>query len=216
MPQSRDSKPDVSKNKVAPMKAPAPATAEPAATTTEVVRKAAGGRPPKYAGPSRPVTLTLPESTLEGLAQVHPDRGRAIVKLTEAALRTGTQESAQVEIVQMVDRTGLLVVGPSEALRRIPFLHLVEVAPARHLLAMDPGNDFRSLELALQDVLEDVPVTEERERGLIGQLLDQVRTLRKTARVRMAEILFVELPEKGRTAVHSLMHTLSWFLTAAA
>src|SRR5687768_11664919 len=112
-----------------------PSQSKPKAKSTEAPpqagRKSLGGRPPKFPGPSRPVTLTLPESTLEGLKQIHADRGQAIVKLTEAALRGGAASHSHVEIVTMADKTGLLVVGPSEVLRRIPFLHLVEVAPAR-------------------------------------------------------------------------------------
>ncbi len=168
-----------------------------------------GGRPPKFSGPSRPVTLTLPESTLEGLKQIHADRGQAIVKLTEAALRSGAAPHSHVEIVQMADNTGLLVVGPSEVLRRIPFLHLVEVAPGRFVMAMDPGNDFRVLELALRDALEDVPESDQRERELVAQLLEQISVLRKSARVRMAEILFVELAHKaGKASLNSLVSTL--------
>jgi hypothetical protein len=179
--------------------------------------KAAGGRPPKYAGPSRPVTLTLPESTLEGLKHIHPDRGQAIVKLTEAAMRTGPSAGSPVEVVRMADHTGLLVVGPSRVLQGISFLHLVEVAPGRYLIAMDPGNDYRALEIALRDELEDVPKNDKRERELVEQLLEQIRHLRKSARVRMAEILFVELAEKGRKAtLHSLMSTVGWLLTCAA
>jgi hypothetical protein len=178
--------------------------------------KGAGGRPRKYQGPSRPVTLTLPESTLEGLKQVHPDRGQAIVKLTEAAMRTGSTPQPQVEIVKMADNTGLVVVGPSRVLREIPFLHLVEVAPARFLLALDPGHDYRSLELALRDQLDDVPDSDDRERGLITLLLDRITNLRKSARMRMAEILFVELAETGRKAMHSLMPTVGWLVSSAA
>ena len=179
-------------------------------------RKSVGGRPPKFSGPSRPVTLTLPESTLEALKQIHADRGQAIVKLTEAALRSGAASQSHVEIVNMADKIGLLVVGPSEVLRRIPFLHLVEVAPARFIMAMDPGNDFRVLELALQDALEDVPESDERERELVSQLLEQIRVLRKSARMRMAEILFVELGHKGMGRLKSLVPTLGSFLGSLA
>jgi hypothetical protein len=203
MPPTRQPKPDLKPKEI---------FAQPASSSN----KGAGGRPRKYQGPSRPVTLTLPESTLDGLKQVHPDRGQAIVKLTEAAMRTNAPSQPQVEVVQMADNTGLLVVGPSTVLRSIPFLHLVEVAPARFLLAMDPGHDYRSLELALRDELEDVPESDERERGLITQLLERITHLRKSARMRMAEILFVELAETGRKAMHSLMPTVGWLLSSAA
>src|SRR6476660_7138102 len=107
MPPSRQSKPETKSHD---------------ATAKQPDRKGTGGRPPKFAGPSRPITLTLPESTLEGLKQIHSDRGQAIVKLTESALRASATSHSNVESVEMADNTGLLVVGPSKVLRRIPFL----------------------------------------------------------------------------------------------
>lgn len=181
-----------------------------------LVKKAAGGRPPKYAGPSRPITVTLPESTLKGLEHIHQDRGQAIVKLTEAALRQTPGTPPMVEIVEMAANTGLLLVGPSEALRRIPFLHLVEVAPARFILALDPGNDFKILELAIQDALEDVPEEDLRERELIGLLLEKIKHVRKSERVSMAEILFVKLKEKGAATMQSITHTVAWLSATVA
>jgi hypothetical protein len=157
----------------------------------------AGGRPPKFDEPSRPITLTLPESTLEGLQQIDKDRGRAIVKLTNAALRQGGSGQALVEIVKVAKNTGLIMVGPSKVLQRIPFLHLVEVAPARFLLALDPGNDFKSLEIAIHDAIEDFPANLTREHELIADLLAHIRKLRRGALVSMAEILFVKLNGKS-------------------
>lgn len=186
---------------------------EPAAS---LVKKSAGGRPPKYSGPSRPITVTLPETTLRGLQHIHQDRGQAIVKLTEAAMRQTPAGPPMVEIVEMATNTGLLLVGPSEVLRRIPFLHLVEVAPARYLLALDPGNDFKTLELAIRDVLDEVPNEDERERELIGQLLEKISQVRRSESVSMAEILFVKLKEKGVAAVQSFTHTVAWFVASVA
>lgn len=162
--------------------------------------KNSGGRPPKFDEPSRPVTLTLPDSTLEGLKLIDSDRSQAIVKLTQAALRQGRSDQPLVEIVEMAANTGLIVTGPSPSLRRIPFLHLVEVAPARFVMAMDPGNDFMTLEIAIRDSLDDVPKEDVRERELLTQLLDNIKTLRKGERVRMAEILFVKLGGKAAAA----------------
>lgn len=179
-------------------------------------KKAAGGRPPKYSGPSRPITVTLPETTLKGLESIHPDRGQAIVKLTESALRVGPGAPPLVEIVEMAANTGLLLVGPSKVLRRIPFLHLVEVAPARYLMALDSGNDFKNLELAIHDLLEDVAEEDLGERELIRQLLDKIKLVRKSERASVAEILFVKLNENCRTAVASLMQTMACLFAVAA
>ncbi|CAN5827383.1 hypothetical protein BH11VER1_BH11VER1_04060 [soil metagenome] len=173
-------------------------------TTPTREKKNSGGRPPKFEEPSRPVTVTLPESTLEGLRQIDPDRGQAIVKLTQSLLSEGRSAPPLVEVVKMASKTGLLVVGPSEALRRIPFLRLVEVAPARFLIALESGNDFRTLEIAIQDVLEDIPESNLREHKLMLLLLENIRRLRKSDRVSMAEILLVNLDDDRRTSVTSI------------
>ena len=156
-------------------------------------KKNGGGRPPKYHGASRPVTITLPESTLEHLRYIDTDRGQAIVKLAEAAVTARRPETPPVEIVEMAEKTGLIVVGPCEALRRIPFVHLVEVTPARYLIALESGHDYRALELAIRDLHEENSAAKSGEGELISLLLENVRRLRKAARVTMAEILLVRL-----------------------
>jgi hypothetical protein len=157
-----------------------------------------GGRPPKFDEPSRPITVTLPESTLQGLQKIDSDRGRAIVRLTQEALRDQEAERPLVEVLEMGRNTGLIVIGPSLTLQRIPFLHLVEVAPTRFLIALDTGNDYRALELAVRDILEEVPAAETRERALLNQLLDVTKKLRQSERVSMAEILLVKLDDKRK------------------
>ncbi|MEZ0273323.1 MAG: hypothetical protein ACAH88_00345 [Roseimicrobium sp.] len=157
-----------------------------------------GGRPPKFDEPSRPITITLPESTLRGLERIDADRGRAIVRLTQDALREQAPEQPLVEILEMAPNTGLIVVGPSMTLQRIPFLHLVEVSPTRFLIALDAGNDYRALELAVRDILEEVPAAEVRERTLLHELLEMTKKLRQSERVSMAEILLVKLDRKRK------------------
>lgn len=171
-------------------------------------RKKGGGRPPKFAEPSHPITLTLPESTLRELRHIDPDRGHAIVKLTKNAVHGDGAPRPLVEIVEMAANTGLVVIGPCQALRQIPFLRLVEVAPARYLLALDSGHDFKSLEISINDVLEDVPESEAREHELIGQLLEHIRRLRKTESASEAKILFTRLNGKCRVATADLVQSL--------
>ena len=161
-------------------------------------QKYGGGRPPKFAEPSRPITITLPESTLQGLQRIDPDRGHAIVKLTQEALRHDSPTQPQVEIVEMAPNTGLIVVRPSKYLHKIAFLHLVEVCPTRFLMALDKGNDYRALELAVRDLMDDVPSEEEQEKELLHQLLEHVKKLRQSERVSMAEVLLVKLDDKRR------------------
>lgn len=166
--------------------------------TKIAAKKINGGRPRKFAEPSRPITLTLPESTLRDLQHIDPDRGRAIVKLAKSALASDGAEKPLVEISKISAGTGLVIIGPSQALRQIPFLHLVEVAPARYLLALASGHDFKHLEVALNDVLDDLPPGEKRERGLITQLLQHMKRLRRLELTSTAVILFVDFAKKPR------------------
>jgi hypothetical protein len=159
-------------------------------------RKPASGRPPKYDEPSRPVTVTLPDSVLEGLRSIHADRGQAIVKLTEMALRQDAGAPPAVEVIKVAAGFGLIVVGPTSLLSKIPFLHLVEVSPQRFILALERGHDFRSLELAISDLISDSPGIPEREQDLLNRLVEEIRKLRKNAKVSMAEILLVSLDAK--------------------
>jgi hypothetical protein len=166
-----------------------------------VQKKNGAGRPPKFSEASRPITLTLPESTLRELQLVHSDRSHAIVKLAKKASRGNGTKPPLVEIVKMGANLGLIIIGKSKVLRHIPFLHLVEVAPARYLLALDSGNDFHKLEIAINDLLEDVPKQERGERALIKQLLKHIRRVRRAHRVRMAEILLVRLGTKAAALI---------------
>jgi hypothetical protein len=152
-----------------------------------------GGRPRKFGEPSQPITITLPQSTLRQLQQIDPDRGRAIVKLAKNAFRSEPGERPLVEIVDIAGNTGLVIVGPNETLKRIQFLRLVEVAPARYLIALAPERDFYDLEIALNDLVDDPAIKDERERALVTELLRHFRNLRRTDSVTMGQILFVRL-----------------------
>jgi len=158
-----------------------------------------GGRPPKFREPRRPVTLTLPERTLRLLAAVDKDRARAVVKVTDAALApTDTPQSKLVDVVEVMPGVGIILVGASRCLRQIPWLRLVEVAPARFLLSIPSGTPVDSLEIALDDLREAVPPADARERAILEQLHALIRTLRRGRSVSKAEMLFVDT--SGRIA----------------
>ncbi len=169
-------------------------------TTLPQRQKHAGGRPPKFKVPSRPVTVTLPDRTLEDLANIDADRARAIVKATDAALNQRGQASTSVQVVEVAPGAGLIVVGPSRYLKKIPWLRIAEIAPARYLLSIPVGMPVDSLEVAIGDVLDEIPETETRERGMMKELRELMRGLRRGQKVTKAEILFVNTGKKGRAA----------------
>lgn len=148
------------------------------------------GRPPKFDEARRPVTVTLPERTLERLAVIHEDRAHAIVKAVDAALQAPAGGPA-VQLVEVAPGSAVIIVGPSRTLARIPFLRLVEVAAGRHLLAIPPGTPIDTLELALVDALETLPPNDAAERGLVNALRAQLQGVRQSQSVTKAEIMFV-------------------------
>ena len=114
------------------------------------------GRPPKFLEARRPVTVTLPERTLRQLEAVDSDRAKSIVKVTDAVTRGAGGNTPQVETVEVAKGQALIVIGPSRGLRAIPWLRLVEIAPARYLLALPPGTSVDSLEVAVLDKAEEL------------------------------------------------------------
>ena len=151
----------------------------------------AGGRPRKFHESSRPVTLTLPERTLQRLEAMDVDRARAVVKAVDMATGSGDVRSPIVDVVETEKGVGIIIVGPSRRLRSVPWLRLVEVAPGRSLLSVPTGTAIESLEIAILDLLEDLGPGEEEERVLLSRLREKLRSLRHSQAMSKAEIVFV-------------------------
>ena len=150
------------------------------------------GRPPKFKEPRRPVTVTLPESTLARLAAIDADRARAIVKATNAAMPANAKGRKPVELVEVIPGLGIIIVGPSRYLQKIKWLRLIELAPTRFLLTIPPGTAVDSLELAIVDLLQSVKPHEEWETSVLEALRDAMRDVRRAGKLTKAELLFVD------------------------
>src|SRR5215467_421991 len=164
-------------------------------------RKRGKGRPPKFSESRRPVTVTLPESILARLAAINPDRAQAIVKAVGTAAPLDAKHQKPVELVEVAPGVGIILVGPSQYLKRIKWLRLVEIVPMRYLLTIPSGTAVDSLELAIIDLLEKVKSLDEWERSLLEQLRDLMRTLRGEDKVYKAELLFIDT--KGLSSLTS-------------
>lgn len=151
-----------------------------------------GGRPPKFDEPSRPVTVTLPERVLRLLASVNADRAKAISNIVEIVLGKVESSRQPVELVKVGPRKSIILVAHSTYLESIPWLRLIEVAPARHLISLLPGTSVEKLEVAIHDLLDVVPEDEPRERELLELLHQNVRSRRRDQKLAKEEILFVE------------------------
>lgn len=154
-------------------------------------QKKVTGRPPKFAEPCRPITVTLPERILRKLSNIHADRARAIVKSVDSVTADSNETPPLVELVEVGPGQSLIVVGPSQALKKIPWLRLVEIAPSRYLLSIPSGTPVDSLELALLDILERLPPGNNHERSLVGAVQQKINSVRRACKVSKAEILFV-------------------------
>jgi hypothetical protein len=159
--------------------------------------KIKSGRPPKFTGPRRPVTVTLPENTLARLTTVDPDRARAIVRVTDAAMPLDAKPDKQVELVAVMPGLAIIIVGPSQLLQKIEWLRLVEVAPMRFLLTIPLGTSIDSLELAIIDLLEDAKPYNNWEHSLLSQLRDLIRRVRRRGELLKAEMLFIDTRAMG-------------------
>jgi hypothetical protein len=157
-----------------------------------MIRKAtARGRPPKFNESRRPITVTLPERTLNLLAAIDQDRARAIAKLADLATAAGTPDAPLVQSVEVAPGCAVVTVAPSRWLRRIPWLNLIELTASRYLLVVPPDTPAERLEVAISDLLEAVPPEEPREAALLAELVGLLRARRRGGRVSKAEILLV-------------------------
>ena len=154
-------------------------------------KKHPGGRPAKFAEPSRPVTVTLPERVLQLLAAVDADRAKAITKLVDSSLSKSGKSLKPITTVKIADEKAIILVSYSEQLLHLPWLRLIEVAPARHLISIQPGTSIESMELDLHDLLEDLPDSKSLDREILESLSQIIRASRRTKTILKEEILFV-------------------------
>jgi hypothetical protein len=148
--------------------------------------------------------VTLPESTLARLAAINPDRAQAIVKAVGTAAPLDPKHQKSVELVEVAPGLGIILVGPSQYLKRIKWLRLVELAPMRYLLTIPSGTAVDSLELALVDLLENVKSLDKWERSILEQLRELMRTSRVGENLYKAELLFIDTKRlSSLTSEHS-------------
>jgi len=121
---------------------------------------------------------------------IDADPGRAIVKAVNAAGRTELQSSP--ELVPVAEGLSVIVIGPTPALRRISWLQLIEIAPARFLLTIPSGTPIDSLELSVIDLLERSEALQPDEAAILQQLRRLIGNLRRDSEVSKAELLLVQ------------------------
>ena len=159
-------------------------------------KRKTSGRPPKFEEARRPITVTLPERTLQQLAALHTDRARAIVKATTLAIGFNADERPLVDVVEVRPHESVIIVGPSKRLLEIEWLRMVEIAPARHLLVIPTGTAIEQLEVAVEDLLDRLLPDDKYERELLGELHRLLRSRRRQREFSKAEILLIHTGKK--------------------
>ncbi len=160
---------------------------------SEQVKSNRSGRPPKFREPRRPVTMTLPERILDLLAEIDPDRAQAVAKAAEAVAGAEADRFKPVKLTEMAQGKSLIVVGPSKALKEIPWLKLIEIAPTRFLLSIPSGTPVEALEVALRDLTNDPVIrNNDRETAILAELLSLIGHQRRMNRLGKAEFLIID------------------------
>src|SRR5690242_5680425 len=86
------------------------------------------GRPRKFARPSRPVTLTLPEDVIAALQAIDADLSRAVVRVVQPHVASAPHAPAEVSAF---GRGAVIIVNPSRGLEQLTGVALVRLADGR-------------------------------------------------------------------------------------
>ena len=155
------------------------------------------GRPRKFAAPSRAVTLTLPESVLEALGNVHPDVSRAIVQLVNR--RASQRNGRPPADLAVFDRSAVITVRPTALLKGRMGIDLVPLPDGRALISFEQGKTVADVELTIYDALAD-PKISASDQSVLQAIADLLTEARRSTDVTVVSrsIIVLESPPKSR------------------
>jgi CRP-like cAMP-binding protein len=160
-------------------------------TTTSVAPRR--GRPRKFSGPSRPVTLTLPVETIEALTALDSDLSRAVVRIAQPEVR---RRHAAAELVTF-GRRAVIIVNASRALERRIGVDLVPLPGGRALIAFEEPTTPDALELRIEDALDD-PGLSRADRETFEAILEILKTARRSGEVALLRRNIIVLEGRRR------------------
>ena len=137
------------------------------------------GRPRKFDGPSRTVTLTLPESVISTLSSIHRDLGRAIVGLTE---RRADRKARRAAELMVFGERAVITIRPTPSLELRAGVQLVPLPDGRALISFKDPTSLSALQLSIADALEDSSLSCE-DRNVYEHLSKILRDARRSDRV---------------------------------
>ena len=169
-----------------------------AASVSATLRRGRG-RPRKFTAPSRAVTLTLPESVLTALSNVHADISKAVVQLTQRRRQAKERPLAELTVF---GRSAVITVRPSRSLERRAGLQLVPLPDGRALLSFDQPTTIADLELALHDALED-PQLPDDDREVFQAIVGILKDARRSRDVTLHRRSIIVLESNARRRANS-------------
>ena len=154
------------------------------------------GRPRKFRAPSRAVTLTLPDEVLAALGAIDRDLGRAIVRAAQPEM--AKREHPPAELAAF-GRRAVIVVNPTRTLEEHTGVLLIPLPDGRALISFDQSMTVDSLELRIEDALEEGRLPKEDLR-IFEAIRDLLRSARRAGDVRLYErqIIVLEFDRRKR------------------
>lgn len=150
------------------------------------------GRPRKFATPSRPVTVTLPDDVLDALGAIDADIGRAIVRLAQPEIGRRPHEPAELETF---GRHAVIVVNRSRALESRTGVELIPLPDGRALISFEQPMSIAALELLLADAVEGTRLSD-RDRAVFQGIADTLRTARRSTNITLQQRSIIVLESK--------------------
>jgi len=141
------------------------------------------GRPRKFVGPSRAVTLTLPEQVIDALSEIDRDLSRVVVRLAQPQLARKPHLPAELSTF---GRSAVIVVKPTRTLEDRTGVMLIPLSDGRALISFDPAMTTARLELTIRDVLEDRALIAEDRRVFAG-IADILKAARRSRTVTLCQ-----------------------------
>ena len=135
------------------------------------------GRPRKFTGPTRAVTLTLPEEVIAALGDVDRDLSRAVARVAQPAVARHPHPPAELA---RFGSSAVIVVNPTRTLEDRTGVTLIPLSDGRALISFDQAVSPARLELSIRDVLEDPSLGSDDARifGAIAGILKSARQSR--------------------------------------
>lgn len=164
-------------------------------TALSAVLRRPRGRPRKFAEPTRVVSLTLPESAIDHLAQTHADLGRAVVNLIDRSRSSRTRPAAELVVF---GNHAVISVRPTASLEQRAGVELVPLPDGRALLSFDAPQTVADLELSIRDALDD-PSLGRDDRAVFDSLRDILRDARQAPDVSLLRRSIIVLAGSRRT-----------------